>query len=274
MSEVVRKYFLQSKYESFTRQLNGWGFKRLHQSGNDFNAHYHDCFLRGLLHLTVLMKRVPPNQGKLLPHVEGEPNFYEIDKQFPLPLPQAVPYPGHYNYSSSRMSSAGYGAALPEVPEPPPHNRDHYYAPYPSSYPPPTPYYAGHHGGHPPAVVDYAPPPHPEYPPHYPYYPPTQGGGQSTAHEHYHHCPYPRGPPPGGAQSYYETPPLNDAANAEKSEEVPMTAPKVLANQDWVPTEHEVTGGPLEQLNVLREPHVDVLLKNMSNSEENYVQSQ
>ena len=48
MSEVVSKYFVQSKYESFTRQLNGWGFKRLHQSGNDFNAYYHECFLRRL----------------------------------------------------------------------------------------------------------------------------------------------------------------------------------------------------------------------------------
>ena len=80
MQEVVPKYFVQSKYESFTRQLNGWGFKRLHQSGNDFNAYYHECFLMGLPHLTVLMKRVPPNQGKLFPHVEGEPNFYVINK--------------------------------------------------------------------------------------------------------------------------------------------------------------------------------------------------
>lgn len=32
-----------------------------------------------------MMKRVPPNQGKLLPHVEGEPNFYDIGNKFPLP---------------------------------------------------------------------------------------------------------------------------------------------------------------------------------------------
>lgn len=112
------KYFVQSKYESFTRQLNGWGFKRLHQSGNDFNAFYHECFLRGMPHLTVLMKRVPPNQGKLLPHVEGEPNFYEIEQQFPLP-PLPIPRKDSNNYnktnhhmmSSKHVPPSTYGGA-------------------------------------------------------------------------------------------------------------------------------------------------------------------
>jgi hypothetical protein len=80
----VPNFFSLSKYESFTRQLNGWGFKKLHQSGNDYNAYYHEQFLRGLPHLTRLMRRVPQNQGKLLPFVEGEPNFYEINKHYPL----------------------------------------------------------------------------------------------------------------------------------------------------------------------------------------------
>jgi len=132
MSEVVPEYFVQTKYESFSRQLNGWGFKRLHQSGNDFNAYYHDSFLRGLPHLTALMKRVTPNLSKLLPHAEGEPNFYELDRQFPLPLP-AVPYPGHYKYPSSHMAST-------------------HYASHPSSHPPPPPYQVGYSGGPPPAV--------------------------------------------------------------------------------------------------------------------------
>ena len=39
--DVISQYFVQSKYESFTRQLNGWGFKRLHQSGNG------ECASRG-----------------------------------------------------------------------------------------------------------------------------------------------------------------------------------------------------------------------------------
>ncbi|KAL3807890.1 hypothetical protein ACHAXA_009654 [Cyclostephanos tholiformis] len=84
ISEVVPRYFVQSKYQSFARQLNGWGFKRLHQAGNDFNAYYHEYFLRGMPQLAVLMKRVSPNQGRTLPHLEGEPNFYD-KKYTPLP---------------------------------------------------------------------------------------------------------------------------------------------------------------------------------------------
>ncbi|KAL7464610.1 hypothetical protein ACHAXS_004947, partial [Conticribra weissflogii] len=78
LNDVVPSYFSQTKYESFTRQLTGWGFKKLHQSGPDFGAYYHECFLRGLPHLTVMMKRVEGNQGKTIPDAEGEPNFYEM----------------------------------------------------------------------------------------------------------------------------------------------------------------------------------------------------
>jgi hypothetical protein len=97
VSEVVPKYFIQSKYQSFARQLNGWGFKRLQQAGNDFNAYYHKSFLRGMPQLAVLMKRVKPNQGRLLPHMEGEPNFYELDKHFWLPTVMRYPQGGHHH---------------------------------------------------------------------------------------------------------------------------------------------------------------------------------
>ena len=42
-NDVIPQYFGQTKYESFTRQLSGWGFKRLHQSGPDFRCYYHEC---------------------------------------------------------------------------------------------------------------------------------------------------------------------------------------------------------------------------------------
>ena len=67
-------------------------------------------------HLTVLMQRVPPNQGKLLPHVEGEPNFYEIDQQFPLPSRpknnEVINLNANTMMSSSMIPSA-YGGAAP-----------------------------------------------------------------------------------------------------------------------------------------------------------------
>lgn len=213
MREVVPKYFVQSKYESFTRQLNGWGFKRLHQSGNDFNAYYHECFLRELPHLTVLMKRVPQNQGKLLPYVEGEPNFYEIEKQFRLP-PQ-MPYHEHYPYPPSHMAGVGYGAP----PEPPLgyHNPRHYPA-YPAYNPPPPAYYPGHHGGDPNAVGAYAPQsnfqPYPYYPNHYTQMPPP---------EHYPNHPY----PPGSPYASHENPPLNyDTGLAMNGDALPAPAPQ------------------------------------------------
>ncbi|KAL3802419.1 hypothetical protein ACHAW5_001140 [Stephanodiscus triporus] len=53
MSEIVPKFFAQSKFESFTRQLNGWGFKRIQRSGNDRNTYYHKNFQRGLQGLTA-----------------------------------------------------------------------------------------------------------------------------------------------------------------------------------------------------------------------------
>ena len=119
---MVPKYFVESKYQSFARQLNGCGFKRLQQAGNDFNAYYHECFLRGMPQLAVLMKRVTPNQGRLLPHVEGEPNFYEIDKHFRLPPVMGYPQGGHHQYYHPPVAQdglSGHGGGYPHDQYPP-----------------------------------------------------------------------------------------------------------------------------------------------------------
>ena len=84
MEEVVPEYFGQSKYASFTRQLSGWGFKRLHQTGRDFGCYYHECFLQGHPKLTVLMRRISPGKGKSTRNVHAEPDFYLIAQQYPL----------------------------------------------------------------------------------------------------------------------------------------------------------------------------------------------
>ena len=82
MTEVVPKYFAMKKYQSFHRQINGWGFKRLSQTGNDKGAYYHEYFLRGMPHLLVLIQRVPPKPPKGKTKVlkcelptDEEPNF-------------------------------------------------------------------------------------------------------------------------------------------------------------------------------------------------------
>ena len=91
-------------------------------------------------HLTVLLKRVAPNQGKLLPHAEGEPNFYEIEKQFPLPPHHMVPYMQGYHHPYPPAMGNGYhhyagGIPPSEVPAARP------YPYYPGAYPPQPPYY-------------------------------------------------------------------------------------------------------------------------------------
>lgn len=85
ISDVIGNYYSCKKYESFTRQLNGWGFKRLHQKGPDHGCYYHECFLRTLPQLTCLIRRLPSNLGKSSPFPEGEPNFYVISQEYPLP---------------------------------------------------------------------------------------------------------------------------------------------------------------------------------------------
>ena len=81
MTEVVPKYFAMNKYQSFQRQINSWGFKCLHQTGNDKGAYYHEYFLRGMPHLLVLIKRVPPKRKTKVLKCElptdEEPNLYE-----------------------------------------------------------------------------------------------------------------------------------------------------------------------------------------------------
>lgn len=87
ISEVIPSFYVCKKYESFTRQLNGWGFKRLHQHGPDFGCYYHECFLRDIPAITCLIRRLAPNRGKATPFAEGEPNFYKIGEVYPLPPP-------------------------------------------------------------------------------------------------------------------------------------------------------------------------------------------
>jgi len=157
LETIIPSYFVQTKYESFSRQLNGWGFKRLHQSGNDCGAYYHECFLRGVPRLVELMKRVKSNRGKVVPHMEGEPDFYDIDRRFPLlrAVPSFAPHQegattgyngsGHHHGSHQMEPFLGYQHHH----GPPPHSQPS--SSYPTNcYPPPPPYYgtSSHQVGH------------------------------------------------------------------------------------------------------------------------------
>ncbi len=99
-SQVLPRYFKQTKYLSFTRQLNLWGFKRITR-GKDMGAYYHELFLRGRPHLAMRMKRqkIKGTGMKLTPDPDREPNFYNDYPMLPPlkkcegPLPPLPPLP-------------------------------------------------------------------------------------------------------------------------------------------------------------------------------------
>ena len=83
---IMSKFFRQSKYTSFTRQLNLWGFRRI-TCGTDAGSYYHEFFLRGLPHLAHRMRRVRvKGTGKKSKNNPcTEPDFYALDTLRPLP---------------------------------------------------------------------------------------------------------------------------------------------------------------------------------------------
>mmetsp|Transcript_17256 Transcript_17256/g.35963 ORF Transcript_17256/g.35963 Transcript_17256/m.35963 type:complete len:333 (-) Transcript_17256:392-1390(-) len=204
VSEVIPNYWGQTKYESFSRQLSGWGFKRLHQTGPDFRAYYHECFLRGLPDLTKLMNRVEStHKGKLLPHPNGEPNFYKLSVRHPLP--DAADHPPavdpHY-------------PLMPPPMIPLPHSQPPLEDPVPFTRPPPPYHYGynhydqiphhgyGHHAYQYPNLSQYN-----EYPRH----PHDFTAVDSQAHGRNTNF-YPHPPPPPN-HSYYYSPGPEHAPN-------------------------------------------------------------
>lgn len=87
LKKVAPSHFQISKFESFTRQVNGWGFKRITQ-GPDINSYYHELFLRGMPHLIQWMKRSTssgPGRRKIRADPKDEPDFYSISQMYPIP---------------------------------------------------------------------------------------------------------------------------------------------------------------------------------------------
>lgn len=54
--DVLPNYFNQTKFLSFVRQLNLWGFKRLTREVRG-KAYYHELFLRGRPYIALRIKR-------------------------------------------------------------------------------------------------------------------------------------------------------------------------------------------------------------------------
>jgi hypothetical protein len=80
---VIPAFFEHSKFSSFIRQANGWGFRRITR-GKDRNTYYHELFMRGLPHLCKRMKRPGVSQKQTV-DVDHEPDFYKISQDYPVP---------------------------------------------------------------------------------------------------------------------------------------------------------------------------------------------
>lgn len=80
---VLPTYFEHSKFSSFIRQANGWGFRRIN-TGCDRNCYYHPRFLRGLPYLCKGMKR-PGVAQKIQANPKHEPDLYKISELHPVP---------------------------------------------------------------------------------------------------------------------------------------------------------------------------------------------
>jgi len=79
VKSFLPKYFRQSKFTSFQRQLNLYCFRRL-KIGKDRGAYYHEMFLRGQPYLCERMRRIRIKGDGIHTSVneECEPNFYNL----------------------------------------------------------------------------------------------------------------------------------------------------------------------------------------------------
>ena len=163
-----------------------------------------------------MMKRLVANEGKLLPHVEGEPNFYEIDKQFPL-SPSMKAYQSQFQYSPSHMEvDACYGATQKPQAGYLTNPNQFYsspgaYGPPPPLYGPPPPFYG--HCGDPYAAAAY--PQMGGYPPFPSHYPMQHDHQPNEQYPYYAHPPG----PPHFIPSHCDNAPPSDV-HTVRSEEV------------------------------------------------------
>ena len=78
LSSYLHRFFSQTKYPSFQRQLNLYGFSRF-AHGRDKGAYYHPCFIRGKPSLVrgMIRRKIKGTKVRRTMHPSEEPDFYD-----------------------------------------------------------------------------------------------------------------------------------------------------------------------------------------------------
>jgi hypothetical protein len=117
-SDIMPKFFKQSRYTSFQRQVNLYGFRRISQ-GPDTGGYFHQAFLRGRPGLCINMKRTKVKgmtKGRSEP--DSEPNFYSMpaiqNSESAINAPKSTDMPSNMslNTSHSAMHPSNYNNSM------------------------------------------------------------------------------------------------------------------------------------------------------------------
>jgi len=86
VNEILPKHCRQTRWSSFRRQLNLYGFRRVPGHGSDASAYFHELFLRDHRNLCHFMQRVGVNPRKPAPGV----TTYAVPDFSTIPVPRKV----------------------------------------------------------------------------------------------------------------------------------------------------------------------------------------
>merc|ERR1711935_215752 len=116
VQEVMSHFFNQTKYASFQRQLNLYGFSRL-THGPDKGAYYHNCFVRSKRHLCkgMIRQKIKGTKVRKSLSPEDEPNFYNIAAHTQIVSSGKVRQEGTKNSSQSSSSIQSRAGKSPKT---------------------------------------------------------------------------------------------------------------------------------------------------------------
>ena len=88
---IMPRYFKQTQYKSFQRQLHIYGFHRITQ-GVDKGAYYHDMFIRGNKNISLRMirRKIKGPLAALEAEMREEPDFYKEMKETVTAVPSSI----------------------------------------------------------------------------------------------------------------------------------------------------------------------------------------